>query len=119
MSEELVRAFTAKGAGFLRELIAPIGVTAPGDPTPKELSFAGLWDTGATGCAITKKVAEENREMFVKIACCYIIDHQTFHQFNDTFTIITRYDEPIKMDRTGEGVRSRSTREKDLRGDRK
>jgi len=67
---------------------------------------------------ITKKVAEENREMFVKIACCYIIDHQTFHQFNDTFTIITRYDESIKMDRTGEGVRSRSTRKKDLRGDR-
>lgn len=58
MSEELVRAFTAKGAGFLRELIAPIGVTALGDPAPKELSFAGLWDTGATGCAITKKVAD-------------------------------------------------------------
>jgi hypothetical protein len=39
---------------------------------------------------ITKKVAEENREMFIKIACCYIIDHQTPHHFNESFTIITR-----------------------------
>lgn len=39
---------------------------------------------------ITKKVAEENREMFIKIACSYMIDQQTPTHFNDTFTIITR-----------------------------
>ena len=39
---------------------------------------------------ITKKVGGENWGMFIKIACCYIIDQQTPHQFNDTFTIITR-----------------------------
>lgn len=58
MSETLVRAFTAKGARLRRELLSPIGVTSPGEASPKELSFAGLWDTGATGCAITKKVAD-------------------------------------------------------------
>ncbi|WP_352422244.1 hypothetical protein [Proteiniphilum sp.] len=39
---------------------------------------------------ITKKVSEENREMFIKIACSYIIDQQTPTHFNDTFTIIRR-----------------------------
>ncbi len=39
---------------------------------------------------ITKKVAEENWEMFIKIACSFIIDQQTPTHFNDTFTIITR-----------------------------
>lgn len=63
---------------------------------------------------ITKKVAEENWEMFIKIACCYMVDHQTFHLFNDAFTIITRYDEPIKMVTTGKGVRPEPDREKGL-----
>lgn len=39
---------------------------------------------------ILKKVVPENQEVFIKIACCYIIDHQTPHQFNETFTIIKK-----------------------------
>lgn len=63
---------------------------------------------------ITKKVAEENHDMFVKIACCYIIDQQTPTLFNDSFTIITRYNEPIKMDKEGKGVRPEPDREERL-----
>ena len=45
---------------------------------------------------IEKKVSEENRDLFIKIACCYIIDGHSHILFNDTFTILKCYQSHIK-----------------------
>lgn len=39
---------------------------------------------------ITKKVAKENAEKFIKIACLYSIDFPGHLQFNEAFTKITK-----------------------------
>lgn len=53
-----VRAFTSKSDGISFDLDSPVGVCTAGDTEPTELAFMGIWDTGATGCAITKRVAD-------------------------------------------------------------
>lgn len=59
------QAFTLKSdAGLLRELKTECGVsvafdTNSGQPHPPVKKYIGLWDTGATGSVITKRVAEE------------------------------------------------------------
>lgn len=35
---------------------------------------------------IEKKVSEENRDLFIKVACCYIYDFPGFMIFNEEFT---------------------------------
>jgi hypothetical protein len=55
---------TSKG-GLLRAITCECGVGAPFDPAnppaaaPPFKRFNGLWDTGATGCAITQKVVDD------------------------------------------------------------
>lgn len=39
--------------------------------------------------SIEKKVSEENRALFIKIACCYIFDFPGFMIFNEKFTLLT------------------------------
>lgn len=58
-------AITINGNGILRTLISDVGISLPfiGKPEEqKELiikNYKGIWDTGATGSVITKKVATE------------------------------------------------------------
>lgn len=54
----MANAFTVYGGGPLLELTTQVGLTKPYEPRPLQLSFVGVWDTGATGCAITKDVAD-------------------------------------------------------------
>lgn len=58
-------ALTLRGNGILRALKSLVGVSIPftGDPKlQKDIlikTYEGIWDTGATGTVITKKVVEE------------------------------------------------------------
>lgn len=58
-------ALTLNGTGRLSTLISDVGVSIPytGDPKLQNniliKSFKGVWDTGATGTVITKKVVSE------------------------------------------------------------
>lgn len=49
---------TIKSSGGLaRQLVMPIVIMVPGDPT-KQVQVVALWDTGATGTVITQKVVD-------------------------------------------------------------
>ncbi len=50
-------AFTVKGAGILRVLTTEVNVLVASDS--KGVIIKAIWDTGATGSAITKKVSQE------------------------------------------------------------
>lgn len=58
-------AITVNANGIARTLISEVGVSLPfsGNPTEQKnleiKTYKGIWDTGATGSVITKKVAEE------------------------------------------------------------
>ena len=63
------RSFTIHRAGRIREIITDIGVSLPFDPTTIQQNpnqappnpiyqTRALWDTGATNCAITQKLAQ-------------------------------------------------------------
>ena len=58
-------AFTIEGTGILRVLESNVGVSLPfvGDPKLQQnlsiKQFKGVWDTGATGTVVTKKVIDE------------------------------------------------------------
>ncbi len=59
-----IDAFTSKSNGRVRELITPIGLSEAytlGEEAPKPQihNMKALWDTGATNCVITKKVATQ------------------------------------------------------------
>lgn len=58
---KVVQAFTIKHEGKAREIISNAGVSEPFDLNKsndnKILNTKALWDTGATGCVITKSVA--------------------------------------------------------------
>lgn len=65
MTPQSFKALTiSSNGGFLRAITCPCGVAVAFDPTktapiaPKNL-FNGLWDTGATGSAITQKVVDD------------------------------------------------------------
>ena len=56
--------FTNKAPGRLRALLTYVGISEPykpasGLPHPAVTAYKGLWDTGATGSVITKKVATD------------------------------------------------------------
>lgn len=54
-----LRCFTAKSSRIESELVSSVGIALPGESLKdKALSWKGLWDTGATGCAITRTVAD-------------------------------------------------------------
>ncbi|MBO6572122.1 MAG: SEC-C domain-containing protein [Balneola sp.] len=60
----MVNSFTLKGNGILNKLITKLGVCKAHDPNsgkehPVFKEYTGLWDTGASGTVISKKVAEE------------------------------------------------------------
>ncbi len=58
-------AFTTKSGGILRDLKTPCGVSIVFDPKDSASTkhpitqFNGLWDTGATGSAISKNIVEK------------------------------------------------------------
>lgn len=57
-------ALTVKGNGILRAIVSQVGISLPftGDPKLQTnlsiVKFSGVWDTGATGSVITKKVVD-------------------------------------------------------------
>src|SRR3989344_4858518 len=59
------RALTLKGNGILRQLKSEVGISLPFTEDPKLQKdlvikkYEGIWDTGATGTVITKKVVED------------------------------------------------------------
>lgn len=58
------KAFTLKGIGRLNQLKTQCGVSEAVDPqhdpsTPSISQYEAIWDTGATGTVITRKVAAE------------------------------------------------------------
>ena len=60
MSQSIrMQAFTAEAPVLMPALISEIGVSLPHQKTPAQTSqLSGLWDTGATGCAIKDSVAK-------------------------------------------------------------
>jgi len=59
-----VKSFTAKAQGIARVLISQCGIceaydALSGKPHPRIANFNAIWDTGATGTVITKKVVDE------------------------------------------------------------
>jgi len=58
-------ALSINGEGLLNVLISDVGVSLPFSGKPEEpeklevKTYKGIWDTGATGSVITKKVADE------------------------------------------------------------
>lgn len=57
------KSFTAKASGIARVLMSDCGICAAHDPLsgkphPKVEKFNAIWDTGATGTVITKKVVD-------------------------------------------------------------
>jgi predicted aspartyl protease len=59
------KAFTVKGNGRINQLVTQCGVSHPHDPrisknpVPPVKHYEAIWDTGATGTVITKKVVDE------------------------------------------------------------
>ena len=51
------KAFCVSGNGPLEELATPVGLALPHCQRPASLDFVAIWDTGATGCAITREAA--------------------------------------------------------------
>lgn len=64
MAQFEIKAFTIRANGILPEIVSDIGVSVPFvEATVKSTDtrinkIKALWDTGATGCSITKEVAE-------------------------------------------------------------
>ena len=61
---EIVNAFTTKANGIARELrneilISEIYTPLPGSSEPPRKAYNAIWDTGATGTVISRKVAQE------------------------------------------------------------
>ena len=58
------RWFTTRYSGIMKELVTQVHVGPPADPevqTPSDVPFVGalaLWDTGATGCAVTQSLVQ-------------------------------------------------------------
>lgn len=68
---ERAKSFTAKAEGIANVLLSACGVCPAfdplsGKPHPPIKSYTGLWDTGASGTVITKKIVDERSEVMSK-----------------------------------------------------
>jgi len=54
------RAFAIEASSVVLELISPVAIGLPikKDTTPEQYALVGLWDTGATGCAVASHVIQ-------------------------------------------------------------